>query len=155
MDNPPKVLVSGDRNWTYGPGNTTLYYRLVSTLDTICVSRGWYYGELDGNWLPHIHIINGKASGVDSMATDYAVVNWCRFTEVPANWSKYGKSAGPRRNYDMLRLSPALVVAFHNDLGTSKGTKHMVKIARKVGIETEVYSEQHRYSEEEIATATS
>lgn len=155
MGNLPKVLVSGDRNWTYGPGNRVQFDRLCSVLDLACTSRSWFYGDLDGNWLPHIHVINGAARGVDSMSTDYAVVNWCHFTEVPADWDKYGKSAGPKRNIEMLRLSPNLVVAFHNDLAGSRGTKHMVKIARKAGVPVEVYSEQHRYTEEEIAKATS
>lgn len=48
-----------------------------------------------------------------------------------AEWSKYGASAGPRRNKQMLGSGPSLVVAFPG----GKGTRNMVKQARNAGIE--------------------
>jgi hypothetical protein len=38
----------------------------------------------------------------------------------------------------MLAAKPDLVLAFHADLAHSKGTKHMVGIARKAGIPVEI-----------------
>ena len=38
----------------------------------------------------------------------------------------------------MLNTCPDLLIAFHNDLSSSKGTKHIVNEARKRGIEVEV-----------------
>ena len=49
-----------------------------------------------------------------------------------ADWDTYGKSAGYRRNADMLNYAKeeyAVVFAFWN--GTSKGTKNMIEIACK------------------------
>ena len=49
----------------------------------------------------------------------------------PANWNKYGKSAGPIRNVEMLELADALIVIINNN---SRGSTHMLNIALKKGI---------------------
>jgi len=49
-----------------------------------------------------------------------------------ANWGKHGKAAGPIRNQEMLDMwQPDLVVAFPG----GDGTKSMVELARKAGVE--------------------
>lgn len=56
----------------------------------------------------------------------------------PAMWGRDKKAAGAIRNRKMLRLGAELVIAFHDDLeGRSRGTKDMVGIARKAGVEVE------------------
>src|SRR5690242_7190518 len=67
-----------------------------------------------GTWLPRpdLHLIAGGAPGVDTYALDWAVVNWCRFTEVKADWDRHGKAACPIRNQTMLEMNPDLVIAF-------------------------------------------
>ncbi|KKN01348.1 hypothetical protein LCGC14_1128740 [marine sediment metagenome] len=53
----------------------------------------------------------------------------------------YGKAAGPIRNKQMLdEGQPHLVLAFHDNIEESTGTKDMVKQAAKRGIETLVIS---------------
>lgn len=53
----------------------------------------------------------------------------------PAEWTEYGKAAGPIRNREMLRSGkPDLVTAFHRDLNQSKGTRDMVEQARAATI---------------------
>lgn len=55
---------------------------------------------------------------------------------VEAAWHNYGKAAGPRRNRKMLdEYDPDLVVAFHDDLDASKGTKDMVDYATSQGVQ--------------------
>lgn len=59
--------------------------------------------------------------------------------DFPADWDKYGRSAGPIRNGEMLKQGkPDLVVAFHDDIENSKETKDMVRQAREAGIPVEV-----------------
>lgn len=58
----------------------------------------------------------------------------------PAEWEKYGKSAGPIRNRQMLDENPDLVIAFHDDIESSKGTKDCIKEAEKRGIEVQLIS---------------
>lgn len=86
-----------------------------------------------GNWMPMgVTIISGGAPGADSLAADYAVVNWCGLDEFPADWAKHGRAAGPIRNQRMIdEGTPDLVVAFPG----GRGTADMIRRARAAGIE--------------------
>lgn len=108
------------------------YLFILSTLDRLSVEKSTLY-DPDDNWLPSdIEIISGMASGADTAAIDWAVCNWCKTHEYPANWNLYGKSAGYIRNKQMLdEGKPDLVIAFPG----GKGTKMMVDIARKAGVQ--------------------
>ena len=65
-------------------------------------------------------VIQGGASGADLLAKKWADANVKDLSTVEAQWAKYGKSAGPRRNREMLDLHPgALVLAFPGGIGTS------------------------------------
>lgn len=119
------ILVCGGRDFTD-------YNLLSKTLNFIYQERGWYHDE---EYLtPDVRIISGAAEGADTLAIDWAVVNWCLFKEYPADWSKYKKKAGPIRNQQMLdEETIQLVVAFPTD--KSVGTWDMVRRAKKAGIE--------------------
>lgn len=110
------------------------YNFIMRELDKLSIQRSKHYNP-DDNWLPaDIEIINGKARGVDAVSTDWAIVNWCRFKEYPADWNKHGRAAGPIRNAQMLKEEkPDLVIAF--PLPDSIGTKDMIKQAKKAGVE--------------------
>lgn len=112
-DRIPVILVCGGRTYD----NKDLVW---SVLDRICQE----YGRI---WLPRIKIVNGGAKGADSIATDYAVVNWTLLKEYPADWTKHGKAAGVIRNQQMLDEEHIdLVVAFPG----GRGTADMVRRAR-------------------------
>ena len=120
-----KVLVCGGRDFTDRD-------KLYITLDSLFAAREWIIGEPDGDWLPDVTIISGCARGADTIAIDYAVVNWCGLMEFPADWEKHGKAAGFIRNQQMLDEGmPDLVVAFPG----GKGTADMVRRAKKAGVE--------------------
>jgi hypothetical protein len=56
----------------------------------------------------------------------------------PANWTKYGKAAGPIRNKLMLdRHRIELVIAFPTG---GHGTRHMIELANQRGVPTHVVS---------------
>lgn len=85
-------------------------------------------------------IIAGGARGADTLGVRAAKACGFTFREYPANWEKYGKKAGPIRNQTMLDMeSPDIVVAFHEDIGSSKGTKDMVTRARRSGVPVVVF----------------
>jgi hypothetical protein len=76
-------------------------------------------------------LIHGAARGADELAGTWAYENHIIESVFPANWSKYGKSAGPIRNKQMLLEGmPDLVVAFPG----GRGTANMVQQARNAGI---------------------
>ena len=88
---------------------------------------------IDGNENPTgVQIISGMARGADTLAVDWAKLNYCEVLEYPADWDKHGKAAGPIRNQEMLEQGkPDLVLAFPG----GRGTAHMVRIAEQAGVE--------------------
>lgn len=83
-------------------------------------------------------IIHGCAKGADSLADKYATQYDNPVEKYPADWTKYGRKAGPIRNEQMLQEGkPDLVIAFPR--GESRGTRHMMRIAREAGVTVEEY----------------
>lgn len=113
------ILVCGDRNWE----NRAAIHRELSKYDPL-----------------KDVVMHGAARGADSIAGN--VADQLRFAvkPYPADWEKHGKAAGPIRNRLMLEKRPDLVLAFHQDLESSKGTKDMCRIARAKGIPVEVFT---------------
>ena len=81
---------------------------------------------------------HGGARGADRLAAGYALAFRHEVHEHEADWEKHGRRAGYLRNLDMLHVHPRpeLVIAFWD--GESKGTKHMIDMARERGIPVEV-----------------
>ncbi len=82
-----------------------------------------------------IVIVSGGASGADSLGERYAKERGFSLESFPAEWNKYGRSAGYRRNVQMALNSDALV-AFWD--GKSKGTEHMINIATERDLKVRV-----------------
>ena len=82
--------------------------------------------------LPTDVIIHGGAQGADYLAGVWASVHGVPVEVYPAEWDKYGKSAGYIRNAKMLKEGrPHIVIAFPG----GKGTKMMVELAKKAGVQ--------------------
>lgn len=65
-------------------------------------------------------LIHGGAQGADTLAGMWAVDRGVNVKVYPANWGQYGRSAGPKRNQQMLEDGqPDLVVAFPGGTGTA------------------------------------
>lgn len=114
-----KILVCGDRSWTDGK---LIEKEILKHKPVTC-------------------IISGEATGADTCAKEIAHRKKFRYKGFPANWNKYGKAAGPIRNQQMLdEGKPDLVLAFHDNLEHSKGTKDMVARAEKAGVKVKKIS---------------
>ena len=108
-----RVLICGDRNW--------------SDLEAI---QDYVYSLPDD-----AVVIHGGAHGADEIAGNWAAMRGLDVRKFPALWSQYGRAAGPIRNQQMLdEGKPDLVVYFHQELDESRGTKDMVRRARKAKI---------------------
>jgi hypothetical protein len=81
---------------------------------------------------PTIEIVSGMARGADAMGAQFAELNELKLYKFPAEWDKYGKSAGYRRNAEMGRMADGLV-AFWD--GKSRGTQHMIETIRDLNKE--------------------
>ena len=75
-----------------------------------------------------IVIISGCAMGADAIGKRYAKENGFKVEKYLADWKTFGKSAGPRRNKQMAKVSD-FVICFWD--GVSKGTKSMIKYAKE------------------------
>jgi YspA, cpYpsA-related SLOG family len=126
------ILVCGDRN-----------YNDVETITSVLTMCQQKYGS--------ITIIHGACSGADTISGAYATCNKIPCKSFPAQWKQYGRGAGtsvsdgepcrisnpagPIRNKQMIEEGfPSLVLAFHPDIKSSKGTKDMVSQAMKKNI---------------------
>lgn len=76
-------------------------------------------------------VISGHAKGVDQVAEKAARACGLEVVSIPAEWGKYGKSAGFRRNVEIVDRAD-VVVAFWD--GESKGTEHTISVAKKRGV---------------------
>lgn len=81
----------------------------------------------------NVIIVSGNAKGADKAGEKYANDENLGLEIYPADWKKFGKSAGFRRNEKMAEIADMLI-AFWN--GESHGTKHMIDICKEKGIET-------------------
>lgn len=113
------VIIAGSRNF----GN---YEKLAASCDKIlqetAVSRP-------------VTVFSGGSTGTDRLGERYARERGYGLRVFPADWEQYGNSAGPVRNCRMAREAD-MVICFWN--GLSKGTKHMISVARKEGLSLHV-----------------
>ena len=65
-------------------------------------------------------VIDGMASGADTIAHKWALARGKESVRFPAQWAKYGRIAGPIRNRQMIdEGKPDLGVAFPGGAGTN------------------------------------
>lgn len=80
-------------------------------------------------------IVSGGARGADTLGERYAKEHGIPFVVFKADWDTHGRSAGYKRNVQMAENADRLL-AFWD--GESKGTKHMIDIAKSKGLKVKV-----------------
>lgn len=81
-------------------------------------------------------VISGGAKGVDVLGETWGAANNVPVEIYKADWGAHGKSAGPIRNVKMAEVAEALIAVWD---GESKGTKHMIDVARAKGLKVYIY----------------
>jgi hypothetical protein len=89
-------------------------------------------------------IIHGDTPGADAIAGQVAtelgfVVE--PMAKSPADQARHGRVAWKGLNERMLASGAVLVLAFHPDIEASKGSKHLIELARAAGVEVRVFAE--------------
>jgi hypothetical protein len=117
----------------------------------VCGSRGWADRTAIERRLrrlaPGTVVLHGGARGADRLAGTVATELGLQVEVMPAQWDRYRRAAGPRRNLAMLARRPDLVIAFVTpSLAASAGTRHTVTAARARGIPVEIHepADAHR-----------
>lgn len=104
------IIICGDRYWT----NEGIIKEYVRSLP------------------PDVRVITGGANGADYYAEKARKECGLDGKVYDAKWDMFGKAAGPIRNRRMIKdESPYLVVAFHNNIFRSKGTRDMLLQAKR------------------------
>lgn len=75
-----------------------------------------------------IIIISGCSNGADRLGELYAEENGFKIEKHPADWKRYGRSAGPKRNEEMAKIADAVICFWDRK---SRGTKSMIDFANK------------------------
>jgi hypothetical protein len=120
---PPehRVIVCGSREWT----DRALIH---DTLAALTEHAG------------RVVIVHGAARGADRIAGEEARALGLDVEEHPADWRRDGRRAGLFRNARMLSLGCSRVIAFWD--GYSRGTEHMMRIAREAEARVTVIRER-------------
>lgn len=118
MDNTFYLLVAGSRGFNNYP-------MLKEKLDYL----------LQNQSDKEIHIVSGGAKGADTLAEWYAKERGYQMHVFPADWNRFGKSAGYRRNEQMHQFISQFpkrgCVCFWD--GSSKGTQHNFDLCKTYG----------------------
>ena len=78
--------------------------------------------------LSELTLIEGGAKGVDAMAKAWAVVNDVPVETHKADWARYGRGAGHRRNAEMVEAANFVLILWD---GISTGTKNDIDLCKK------------------------
>ena len=95
----------------------------------------------------NVEIVSGTANGADKLGEQFARFMGYPIKEFPPNWDKFGKRAGYLRNKEMAEYADALI-AFWDE--SSKGTKHMIDLAKKMNLKIKIYIYTKPIKDEEI-----
>lgn len=82
-------------------------------------------------------IISGGANGADKLGEQFAQEENIPLEVYKAEWDKYGKGAGFKRNALMASKAEALIAIWD---GASRGAKHMIDIATAMKLKVFVYT---------------
>lgn len=134
------LLVTGSRLWTDKAAIRRLFVALAPAL----VIQGGN-GYLSNGKLIYVEsqLVNA-VQGADALAWQAAKELYIEVETHFANWPLLGKAAGNVRNTIMLDRLMALaperrVLALHEDLANSKGTRDMVRKALKANVRVDLY----------------
>ena len=113
-----RCIIAGSRNFTY-------YQMLEKNVMRV----------FEREHISNPQIISGHARGTDMLGELFAHEHYLDLKIFPAQWEKYGKSAGSIRNNDMATYASeenGMLIAFWD--GKSKGTHNMIDTAKKHGL---------------------
>ncbi len=113
-----KVIIAGSRQG----------FMLQDVLDAV-----------DRSNIPISEVVSGTARGVDKLGEEAARMHNCPVTRFPANWKKYGRSAGHIRNREMGNYADALIALWD---GESPGTKGMIEYMQSLNKPVYVYRKE-------------
>ena len=108
-----KIVVAGCRSYKD--------YRQAKEFISTCLSE---YAD------DTIFILSGGCFGADKFGEMYAAENGFSVEIYSADWERYGRAAGPKRNREMAKDCDEIICFWD---GKSRGTKSLIEYGRKFG----------------------
>lgn len=108
-----KLIIAGSRNYDHG---------FIELIDIALDMLGLECPE---------EAVSGGCRGIDKLGEGWAVWHDIPIKSFPANWEKYGRSAGPRRNQQMANYADAALVIY--DGNPESGSANMINQMKKLG----------------------
>ena len=90
------------------------------------------YHAVRRSGFPISRVLSGMAAGVDTLAIRFATEDGLPLDPYPAQWSRWGRSAGYKRNVQMADNANGLIAIWD---GQSRGTRHMIEYAKGRGLQ--------------------
>lgn len=139
IDRPGISYISGCEHFPAGPPPVAAIPTIIAGGRTLFSTA--HYQAVEAAiatcpWKPSL-VISGGASGVDAMGERWAHLNKIEVRRFPADWDRYGRSAGPKRNRAMAEFaesngkSGGLILVWD---GRSRGSASMRKEALRAGL---------------------
>lgn len=133
-----RVLGCGSRGfkeYDYVCNEQGVMEQMLTYLDKNIYTKLLEYEDYD------IEIIEGHARGADAYFQGFAKRHELNLRSFPAEWDKYGKSAGYKRNAEMINYIKQADARFVVCLwdGVSKGTKNTIDLCIRDNIPVYVY----------------
>jgi hypothetical protein len=120
------LAVIGSRNFIIN-GSTLDTLKYVHTNITYLINKLVQFNSVAS--LTDVIIISGKAKGIDQMGMTYAKENGLRYVNILPDWDRFGKSAGFKRNYNIIKYSHrVLAFRYNNSNGTTNGIEYANKL---------------------------
>lgn len=128
-----RIIIAGSRdfdNYSYLESQCHKIFYSLSKEDNVLT------GRIQED-IMNMEIISGTAKGADTLGEEFASNCCIKVKRFPANWDIHGKSAGYIRNEQMAKYAISdgnygVLIAFWD--GKSRGTKHMIDLAKKYGL---------------------
>ena len=91
--------------------------------------------------IERIRIVSGTARGADKLGEQFANIAHYDVARFPADWDTHKKSAGYIRNAEMAKFASedgnkGVLIAVWD--GKSRGTKNMIDLAKRYGLEVHI-----------------
>ncbi len=124
-----RVIIAGSRDFDD-------FLKLIDSCTDILSKITEHHNDLN-----KIRVVSGAARGADQLGEQYAKVREYELSRFPADWDGLGKRAGYVRNAEMAKYAMedgnyGVLIAFWD--GKSKGTKHMIDLAEKNGLDVHI-----------------
>jgi len=130
-----RVLICGDRYWDNIEVIRIQLLNLNPTAEDILMHGACTGADTFGSFLKDIEVRILFAES-QAKALGFGIVLPFR-----PEWKKFGKSAGPIRNRQMLvEGQPDLALAFHDDVSISKGTRDMINQLSKANVPYQLFN---------------